>query len=463
MEENEKEKGFGTSELNRNGMTFTVGPTAGAAGSDPWEKAVGDYPVGTRLHGKVVNFKPYGFFVETDQGFFGLVHGSQVVGWNWRKRFDEVFRLGQEVEVEVTKVDVEAHRMAFSYTMPDDLPSPAAEEPAEEPPLTNAEIARKWTDEHAEQSGQAFAWLKAELEDGPIYGLLAGTLSDRFDVPVPVSAWIRQFPEFTCLSGKGDNPKGLPAVALAGRETDAAYWERFKAKVADLSEGRTREAEEAAKYGSVAAKLSALAFPGSKWISDWAALAGELAAAGDAFGEADTVERLVIPFFGELGWDVAPGRVRPVVLARRGEHGEVDLKFFVGESGRERLALAVVCDRAGTAFGSLRNVGDDPAAPVRKNVVERVLGGANQLHDLDEGFARVVWTSGCEWIVFTEEALRRRVGILSDRSGEKILDETAAEDDNAYFRRLVLPSEGGALEKLAFFAEIRNLLGREKF
>ena len=67
--------------------------------------------VGRKCRGRVVNFKPYGFFVETEDGGFGLVHGRNVKGWQWGLRFDRVFRRGTEVELEVLDVEEGTDRM----------------------------------------------------------------------------------------------------------------------------------------------------------------------------------------------------------------------------------------------------------------------------------------------------------------------------------------------------------------
>ena len=462
METNNTEE-YGTSELNRNGMTFMVGQTSDVVAADPWEKAAEKYPVGTKLHGKVVNFKPYGFFVETDQGFFGLVHGSQIAGWNWKDRFDETFSLGQEVEVEVTKVDPEAHRMAFAYAMP--AGGAAAAEPADEPedeplPPTFSEVARQWTEENAEASAKAFDWLKAELEDGPLYGPLASVLSDKFDVPVPVSFWIRQFPEFACFSGRGDNPSDLPAVALGEHAGDVAYWKRFKAKASDLTEARSQAAGDAVRFGALALRLNERAFPGSAWIAAYKKTTDALLTAGETYGVGDTVERLVVPLMAELGWAVGGDRSGEATMVR-GDRSAFSLRFAVGEEGRP--AVAIVCDRVGTAFREQRNVGTDPQSLSGRNVVERVLALANQLRGLDADTTRVVWTDAHEWVVFSKDALAQRVGILSDRRGEQILDETRESDDNGWFRRIVLPVSGSAFDWLEAFADLQDCLGRDKF
>jgi len=465
----EVRESFGTSAINRNGMTFLVGTSeakpapvvdSAAATEDPWARAEKEYSVGTRVRGKVVNFKPYGVFVETDLGFFGLVHGSQIKGWNWKKRFDEVFSLGQELDVVVTRIDSAAHRMAFSYELPEEAVEP---EPEPVVPLTHAELAQKWTVENPEASQAAHDWLVEELASGPLYGPLASALSDRFGVPVPVSFWIRQFDEFSCYSGKGDNPSELPAVGLVELADDAAYWDNFKSRASDLASAQTQEAVAAALYGQVAARLGAMAsFPGTDWIATYGQTAEGLAAQGTRLGVADTRERLVVPMFGELGWSVAAGDVSPLTMVR-GEGDSCDLLFHVGDAGKERLAVAVVCDRIGTSFRDQKNLVADSQTLSHRNVIERVLGYANRLRGFADRFTRVVWTNGIEWVVFTHEAMALRIGILSDRRGEAILEETADADENLYFRRVVLPDSSTALDWLSSYANLRDDLGRENF
>ena len=102
---------------------------------------VAKYGVGRKCRGKVVNFKPYGFFVETEDGGFGLVHGRNIAGWDWSKRFDRVFRHGSEVDLTVIDIEEETNRMSFSCDMPAQAeeqkePEPAAPAPTRRPPPT---------------------------------------------------------------------------------------------------------------------------------------------------------------------------------------------------------------------------------------------------------------------------------------------------------------------------------------
>ena len=225
-----------------NGITIMMGsPSEVGAGGG----RVAKYGVGRKCRGKVVNFKPYGFFVETEDGGFGLVHGRNIRGWQWALRFDKVFRHGSEIEVEVVDIEEGTNRMSFACPMPAGYADEVEETPVESwddlpPPPSRREVAEKWREENPEKSKAAYEWLSKELADGPLYGPLTNVLCDCFEVPVPVSQWILLFPDFTCYSGKGDNPSDLPAVALSARAGEVAYWDRIKVRTDDLLENRNR-------------------------------------------------------------------------------------------------------------------------------------------------------------------------------------------------------------------------------
>jgi len=80
---------------------------------DPWHRADEKYPVGTRVHGRVVSITDYGAFVEIEQGVEGLVHVSEM---SWTKRLkhpSKVLEVGQEVEAVVLDIDPKAKRIAL--------------------------------------------------------------------------------------------------------------------------------------------------------------------------------------------------------------------------------------------------------------------------------------------------------------------------------------------------------------
>ena len=416
------------------GITIMMGaPSELKLGGD----RVAKYGIGRKCRGRVVNFKPYGFFVETDDGGFGLVHGRNIKGWQWGLRFDNVFRHGSEIEVEVLDIEEGTNRMSFGCEMPEERVEDAVDLP---PSPSRHEVAEKWRDENAEKSKAAYEWLKAELADGPLYGPLTNVLCDRFEVPVPVSQWILLFPDFTCYSGKGDNPSDLPAVALSARAGEVAYWDRIKVRTEDLMEFRDRGEDDTEKFAALMRRLDAkAAFPGAKWMREYAATAKGLSQGKGVYGRADTVERLVIPMLGELGWDVSSSNAALV----RGDDSTFDIRIYGGAASSGKVSLAVRCAPAGAAF------------PDQPDAVEQVLGLYNRLGGTDPASAKIIWTNGVEWVVFTREILSQCIGILAEHRGAR-LTETM---DGNLFKRVVIPTDASPFAWLAAFADLHDLIG----
>ena len=83
------------------------------AQANPWDAIETRYPVGSRLHGKVVNLAPYGAFVELEPGIEGLVHVSE---FSWTKRIaraSDVLNIGDEVDVVVLNIDSTNQKIAL--------------------------------------------------------------------------------------------------------------------------------------------------------------------------------------------------------------------------------------------------------------------------------------------------------------------------------------------------------------
>lgn len=80
---------------------------------DPWDSASARYQVGHRARGRVSGVKEYGVFVELEPGIFGLLHISNIFPQPWGHHPSELYRLDQEVEVVVAKLDPEMRRLAF--------------------------------------------------------------------------------------------------------------------------------------------------------------------------------------------------------------------------------------------------------------------------------------------------------------------------------------------------------------
>jgi small subunit ribosomal protein S1 len=80
---------------------------------DPWTHAAENFPVGARLHGKVVSVTDYGAFVELEKGIEGLIHVSEM---SWSKRAvhpSKVVNVGDRVEVQVLGVDEGNRRISL--------------------------------------------------------------------------------------------------------------------------------------------------------------------------------------------------------------------------------------------------------------------------------------------------------------------------------------------------------------
>ncbi|MFA5043555.1 MAG: 30S ribosomal protein S1 [Kiritimatiellia bacterium] len=72
---------------------------------NPWDNIESKFPVGSRVHGKVVNLVPYGAFVEIEEGVEGLVHVSEI-SWIQRVgRASDVLAIGDEVEAVVLNIN----------------------------------------------------------------------------------------------------------------------------------------------------------------------------------------------------------------------------------------------------------------------------------------------------------------------------------------------------------------------
>jgi small subunit ribosomal protein S1 len=88
---------------------------------DPWATVPERFPVGTRVHGKVVGVTDYGAFVQIEPGVEGLVHVSEM---SWSKRTKhpaKIVKEGDELDVVVLEVRTEQRRISLGLkqTQPD--------------------------------------------------------------------------------------------------------------------------------------------------------------------------------------------------------------------------------------------------------------------------------------------------------------------------------------------------------
>ncbi|HEY4220596.1 MAG TPA: 30S ribosomal protein S1, partial [Myxococcota bacterium] len=80
---------------------------------DPWTTAQQQFPVTSRVKGKVVSLTDYGAFIELVPGVEGLIHVSEM---SWTKRVkhpSKIMNIGDEVEAMVLDIDTESKRISL--------------------------------------------------------------------------------------------------------------------------------------------------------------------------------------------------------------------------------------------------------------------------------------------------------------------------------------------------------------
>ncbi|MGA3335343.1 MAG: 30S ribosomal protein S1 [Terracidiphilus sp.] len=80
---------------------------------DPWLDAAERYPIGAKVHGRVLSVTDYGAFVELEQGIEGLVHLSEMT---WSKRLkhpSKMVKPGDEVDTVVLSVNPADRRISL--------------------------------------------------------------------------------------------------------------------------------------------------------------------------------------------------------------------------------------------------------------------------------------------------------------------------------------------------------------
>ena len=99
---------------------------------NPWEILRRDYPVGTVAKAKIVSMTAFGAFANLIPGIDGLIHISQI-SYERVAKPEDVLSVGQEVDVKITDIDFDKHRVSFSIKAL--LEPPVKEEAAEEAPV----------------------------------------------------------------------------------------------------------------------------------------------------------------------------------------------------------------------------------------------------------------------------------------------------------------------------------------
>ena len=79
----------------------------------PWENVEENYPVESKVRGKVVSITDYGAFVELEKGIEGLIHISEMSWTQHIRHPSKVVAIGDVVEVMVLKVDKEGEKISL--------------------------------------------------------------------------------------------------------------------------------------------------------------------------------------------------------------------------------------------------------------------------------------------------------------------------------------------------------------
>ncbi len=96
--------------------------------TNPWENIEEKYPLNSKVKAKVVNIMPYGVFLELEKGIEGLLHASEI---SWQKKMvnpQEMFAIGDMIEVQIISIDKNARRISLSLKQLEANPWLEAEE-----------------------------------------------------------------------------------------------------------------------------------------------------------------------------------------------------------------------------------------------------------------------------------------------------------------------------------------------
>uniref|UniRef100_UPI0026311233 30S ribosomal protein S1 n=1 Tax=Oceanispirochaeta sp. TaxID=2035350 RepID=UPI0026311233 len=81
--------------------------------SDPWDKALSKYKIGTKHKGEVVRMTDFGAFVSLEPGLDGLVHISELESDTRDNEPSDILKQGQSLTVLINSIDVESKRISL--------------------------------------------------------------------------------------------------------------------------------------------------------------------------------------------------------------------------------------------------------------------------------------------------------------------------------------------------------------
>ena len=91
---------------------------------NPWLEVATQYPVGSRVKGKIKNLTDYGAFIELDENIDGLIHISDISWLGKINHPSEILKKGEKIEAVVLSVDQENMKIALGLKQLSDDPWP---------------------------------------------------------------------------------------------------------------------------------------------------------------------------------------------------------------------------------------------------------------------------------------------------------------------------------------------------
>jgi small subunit ribosomal protein S1 len=80
---------------------------------DPWDGIEAKFPVGSHFKGRVIFTAEYGAFVELEPGVEGLFHVSDMASTEDDFHPEELFSIGQEIDVQILEIDAVKRRISL--------------------------------------------------------------------------------------------------------------------------------------------------------------------------------------------------------------------------------------------------------------------------------------------------------------------------------------------------------------
>jgi small subunit ribosomal protein S1 len=110
---------------------------------DPWRDAAARFPEGTEVKARITRLETFGAFVELAPGLEGLLHVSELPSDGRRlKHARDAAQLGQELEVRVSKIELDRRRVSLALVREDQAePAAVAKVKATNPPATFGAMA----------------------------------------------------------------------------------------------------------------------------------------------------------------------------------------------------------------------------------------------------------------------------------------------------------------------------------